>query len=103
VLDGIAFPTETWSARGIPSLPSAASVGARMKTARGPAARLFAFGYDAWQLVAYMERLALDASGEIRGATGALRIDGLGNVQRTPTWSTFSGGSPVPLADGDRR
>ena len=103
VLDGIAFPTETWSARGIPSLPSAASVGARMKTARGPAARLFAFGYDAWQLVAYMERLALDAGGEIPGATGALRIDGLGNVQRTPTWSTFSGGSPVPLADGDRR
>ncbi len=103
VLDGIAFPIETWSARGIPSLPSATSVGARMKTARGPAARLFAFGYDAWLLVAYMERLALDANGEIRGATGALRIDGLGNVQRTPTWSTFSGGNPVPLADGDRR
>ena len=103
VLDGIAFPIETWSALGIPSLPSAASVGARMKTARGPAARLFAFGYDAWLLVAYMERLALEADGEIRGATGALRIDGLGNVQRTPTWSTFSGGSPVPLADGGRR
>jgi outer membrane PBP1 activator LpoA protein len=103
VLDGIAFPIETWSARGIPSLPSAASVGARMKTARGPAARLFAFGYDAWLLVAYMERLALEADGEIRGATGALRIDGLGNVQRTPTWSTFSGGNPMPLADGDRR
>ena len=103
MLDGIAFPIETWSARGIPSLPSAASVGARMKTARGPAARLFAFGYDAWLLVAYMERLALEAGGEIRGATGALRIDGLGNVQRTPTWSTFSGGNPVPLADGDRR
>lgn len=102
-LDGIAFPTETWSARGIPSLPSAASVGARMKTARGPAARLFAFGYDAWQLVAYMERLALEAGGELRGATGALRIDSLGSVQRTPTWSTFSGGNPVPLADGDRR
>ena len=50
-----------------------------------------------------MERLAIDANGEIRGATGALRIDGLGNVHRTPTWSTFSGGSPVPLADGDRR
>ena len=103
VLDGIAFPIETWSARGIPSLPSAASVGARMKTARGPAARLFAFGYDAWLLVAYMERLSLEADGNIPGATGTLRIDGLGNVQRTPTWSTFSGGNPVPLADGDRR
>lgn len=103
VLDGIAFPTETWSARGIPALPSAASVGARVKTARGPAARLFAFGYDAWLLVAYMERLALEADGEIPGATGGLRIDGDGNVQRNPTWSTFSGGNPMPLADGARR
>lgn len=103
ILDGIAWPTETWSASGIAALPSAASVGSRLKTARGPAARLFAFGYDAWLLTAYLERLALDAGGEMRGATGSLRIDGLGNVQRTPSWSTFSGGHPVPLADGDRR
>jgi outer membrane PBP1 activator LpoA protein len=102
VLDGIAWPTETWTARGIPSLPSATSVGARLKTARGPAARLFAFGYDAWLLTAYLERLALEANGEIRGATGTLRIDGLGSVQRTPTWSTFRGGNPVPLADDAR-
>lgn len=102
VLDGIAWPTETWTARGIPTLPSAASVGSRLKTARGPAARLFAFGYDAWLLTAYLERLALEADGELRGATGALRIDGFGSVQRTPTWSTFRGGNPAPLADGDR-
>lgn len=103
VLDGIAWPTETWSARGIASLPSTASVGSRLKTARGAAARLFAFGYDAWLLTAYLERLALDAGGGIGGATGTLRIDASGNVQRTPTWSTFSGGSPMPLADGGGR
>jgi uncharacterized protein len=101
-LDGIAYPTETWTARGIPALPSAASVGARLKTAKGPAARLFAFGYDAWLVTAYLEKLALDANAEVRGATGTLRIDGFGNVLRTPTWSTFSGGTPVPLADGAR-
>lgn len=103
VLDGIAYPTDTWSARGIAALPSAASVGSRLKTARGPAARLFAFGYDAWLLTAYLEHLALSAAGEVQGATGILRVDGFGNVQRTPTWSTFSGGNPVPLADGNRR
>jgi outer membrane PBP1 activator LpoA protein len=101
-LDGIAYPTETWTARGIPALPSAASVGARLKTAKGPAARLFALGYDAWLVTAYLEKLALDANAEVRGATGTLRIDGFGNVLRTPTWSTFSGGTPVPLADGAR-
>lgn len=101
-LDGIVYPTEAWSARGIAALPSAASVGARLKTARGPAARLFAFGYDAWLLTAYLEKLALDANGQVRGATGTLHIDGFGNVLRTPAWSTFSGGNPVPLADGAR-
>jgi uncharacterized protein len=101
-LDGIVFPAETWTARGIPALPSAASVGTRLKTARGPAARLFAFGYDAWLVTAYLEKLALDANATVQGATGTLRIDGFGNVLRTPTWSTFSGGTPVPLADGAR-
>ena len=101
-LDGIAYPTETWTVRGVPALPSAASVGARLKTAKGPAARLFAFGYDAWLITAYLEKLALDANAEIRGATGTLRIDGFGNLQRTPTWSTFSGGTPMPLAEGAR-
>lgn len=103
LLDGIAFPTETWTLRGIPMLPSAESVGARLKTARGPAARLYAFGYDAWLLTAYLEKLALDPNAEIRGATGTLRIDGFGNVQRRPTWSTFSGGHPVPLSGAGER
>ena len=103
VLDGIAFPSETWTTRGVRGLPSAASVGANLPTARGPAARLFAFGYDAWLLTAYLEHLALSADGQIAGATGTLRIDGFGNVQRTPSWSTFSSGVAVPLADAGRR
>mgnify|MGYP006185784601 CR=1 FL=1 len=65
--------------------------------ARGAAARLFAFGHDAWLLAAYLERLAISSDGRIEGATGTLRIDGFGNVQRTPTWSTFRGGVAVPL------
>jgi outer membrane PBP1 activator LpoA protein len=102
VLDGIAFPTETWTNRGVRGLAPATSVGEQLPTARGPAARLFAFGYDAWLLTAYLERLALSADGRIDGATGVLRIDGFGNVQRTPGWSTFSGGHPVPIADAGR-
>jgi hypothetical protein len=103
VLDGIAFPTETWTARGVAALPSAASVGTRLKSARGAAARLFAFGYDAWLLAAYLEHLALHADGEVRGATGTLRIDGFGNVLRTPSWSAFAAGAPAPLADAPAR
>lgn len=96
-LDGIAFPTDAWSVSGVRGLPPAASTGRSLATARGPAARLFAFGYDAWLLTAYLERLALAEDGSVQGASGTLRIDADGNVMRAPAWSTFSGGSIVPL------
>lgn len=98
VLDGIAFPSDTWSTSGISGLPAATATGARLPTARGPAARMFAFGYDAWLLTAYLERLALSAGGSVPGASGSLRIGPDGNVMRSPAWSTFSGGHVVPLA-----
>ena len=101
-LDGIVYPTETWGVRGVAGLPSQASAAARVDTAKGPAARLFAFGYDAWLLTGYLERLALSNNGDIAGATGRLSLDGFGNVLRVPGWSRFAGGVPVPLADGAR-
>jgi hypothetical protein len=102
VLDGIAFPSETWQARGVRGLPSAEATGARLPTARGAAGRLFAFGFDAWLLTAYLDHLGRTAEGSIDGATGVLRLDGFGNVQRTPAWSTFSNGETAPLADAAR-
>jgi outer membrane PBP1 activator LpoA protein len=102
VLDGIAFPSESWTTRGTRGLPSPASAAAMLPNAKGPAARLFAFGFDAWLITAYLEHLATSSEG-INGATGVLRIDGFGNVQRTPAWSTFSSGIAVPLADAARR
>jgi len=102
VLDGIVYPTETWGVRGVDGLPSQASAAARVDTAKGPAARLFAFGYDAWLLTGYLERLALSNNADIAGATGRLSLDGFGNVLRVPGWSRFSGGVSVPLADGAR-
>ena len=98
-LDGIAYLSEAWSVRGAPGLPPASTTAAQLATARGPAARLFAFGFDAWRVTAYLEHLAATGA-ELPGATGTLRIDGFGNVLRMPAWSTFSGGVPVPLTDG---
>ena len=102
LLDGILYPTESWGVRGVAGLPSQASVASRVDTAKGPAARLFAFGFDAWLVTAYLERLALSANAEVAGATGRLSLDGFGNVLRHPSWSRFSGGVPVPLADAAR-
>ena len=102
VLDGIAFPTIAWNNRSIRGLPGVESAAATLPTAKGGGARLFAFGFDAWLLTAYLEHLALGADGRVDGATGTLRIDGFGQVQRTPAWSTFIGGRQVPLAGAER-
>lgn len=101
-LDGIAYPTEPWSTRDVPGLPAQASAAARLDTARGPAARLFAFGFDAWRVTAYLERLVLSDNADIAGATGRLSLDGFGNVLRRPSWARYAGGVPVPLDDGAR-
>jgi len=102
VLDGIAFPTEPWSAHPVRGLPSAASAAAILPNAKGGAARLFAFGHDAWLIAAYLEALANSTQG-LPGATGQLQIDGVGYVQRTPAWATFSGGTQMPLGDATQR
>jgi outer membrane PBP1 activator LpoA protein len=102
LLDGIVYPTETWGVHDVTGIPSQASAAARLASARGPAARLFAFGYDAWLLTAYLERLAMSPNSDIAGATGRLSLDGFGNVLRRPTWSRFTGGMAVPLSDNTR-
>ncbi|WP_236685958.1 penicillin-binding protein activator [Pseudoxanthomonas suwonensis] len=102
VLDGIVFPGEAWQARGVAGLPPYSQVSELLPTARGGAARLFAFGHDAWLISAFLERLVTRNDGELAGATGSLRLDGFGGVVRQPQWSIFSGGVPVPLAAGGR-
>ena len=100
VLDGIKFPAERWGLVQVNGLPNAAETQKSLPTARGPAAKLFAFGFDAWLLTAYLEHLALTADASVPGATGVLRISPEGNVLRTPLWSTFSNGYVVSLGSG---
>jgi outer membrane PBP1 activator LpoA protein len=98
-LDGIAFPSDAWTMHDVAGLPSPAGAASMLASARGPGQRLFAFGYDAWLLVAYLDRLASDPNASVPGATGKLRLDGFGNIVRTPAWSAWSGDSIVPLGD----
>ena len=99
-LDGIVFPGETWTARGVSGLPDANTLASTLPTARGGAARLFAFGFDAWKLTAYLERLLTAPDAGVAGATGTLYLDGFGNVMRKPAWSVFQGGRVQPIGDG---
>ncbi len=94
VLDGIEMPELPWLLNQYNGLANADSVAKNMPSIRGPAQRLFAFGADAWQLSAYLDRLQKDAGFMLAGATGNLRVDSMGNVQRDPAWAVFSGGRP---------
>lgn len=98
-LDGIIYPNEAWNVRPVAGLPPAGSVGQMLPSARGPAGRLFAFGFDAWKISGYLDNLAHE--GGLSGATGTLFLDGDGNVLRVPAWSTFSGGRPMPIASAN--
>lgn len=98
-LDGIEFPELPWLLDQRSNLPDPDDLAKRMSSARGPAQRLFAFGMDAWQLAAYLDRLGSDPSFSIRGATGELNLDSFGTVQRNPAWAVFSGGRPRPAPE----
>ena len=98
-LDGIAFPSDAWSVQYVAGLPSSATAASMLATARGGAQRLFAFGYDAWLLTAFLERLATNPAASVAGATGTLRIDADGNVVRTPAWSSWNGSNALPLGN----
>lgn len=101
-LDGIVFPSDAWSLGYVPGLPPADSAATLLQSARGPAQRLFAFGFDAWRIAAYLDHLAGDANASIAGATGTLRLDGFGNVVRKPSWASWSGDIVMLLPDGGR-
>ena len=94
----------SWCSSKCATASTRASAAARRRSiAASAAGRLFAFGFDAWLLTAYLDQLGRKPDAAVEGATGVLRLDGFGNIQRRPTWSTFSGGRPVPLTGaGDR-
>ena len=94
LLDGIVFPIESLGNRQIAGMPN--NPGSLTPTAAGAAGRLFAFGFDAWLITAYLERLALAPQNPVQGATGGLQLDGFGNVLRTPAWSVMRGGVATP-------
>ena len=98
-LDGIEYPDLPWLLGQGGGLPEASGLSKSLPGARGGGQRLFAFGADAWRLVAYFERLYNDPAYAVAGATGQLQIAIDGGVTRTPAWAVFSGGRgrPAPV------
>ncbi|WHZ19599.1 MAG: hypothetical protein OJF55_001748 [Rhodanobacteraceae bacterium] len=99
-LDGLQFCDEPWLFDAQTGLPDHAALASLLATASGPAARLFAFGMDAWALVPYLGWLQSHPGSYVPGATGQLTMDASRHVQRTPIWVQFQGGVARPVAAG---
>jgi len=92
VLDGIVFPGEPWPTDASRWPLAVSAPGTGFASARGGAARLFAFGVDAWTLSARLAALAQHPETVVQGATGSLRMGADGTVYRIPAWLTFRRG-----------
>ena len=97
-LDGLQYPELPWLLGDLVGPGDAESLGRSLPSARGSAARLFAFGYDAWKVATYLD--ALRGGAQLRGATGELGIDAAGIVERVPAWAEYSGGVTRRASDG---
>ncbi|HVF35599.1 MAG TPA: penicillin-binding protein activator [Candidatus Saccharimonadia bacterium] len=97
-LDGVEFCDAPWLFGLAPGLPARERI-ARDLPAAGSAARLFAFGMDAYRLLPYLDWLGANPEAYLPGASGQLSIDGFGRVRRTLAWLRFSDGVPRS-ADG---
>jgi outer membrane PBP1 activator LpoA protein len=99
-LDGVEFCDAPWLFDAQPGLPDHATIAAQLPEARGAAARLFAFGMDAWALAPYLDWLRTHPGAYVPGATGQLTEDALGRVHRVPVWASFQDGVARPVAAG---
>lgn len=97
-LDGLQYPELPWLLGDLVGPGDAESLGRRLPSARGSAARLFAFGFDAWTVATYLD--ALRGGAQLRGATGELGIDAAGIVERVPAWAEYRGGVTRRASDG---
>ncbi len=96
-LDGVEFCDAPWLFDAQPGLPNHADVAAQLPAARGGAARLFAFGMDAWNLVPYLDWLRAHPGSYVPGASGQLAADHFGRVHRVLIWAKFQDGLARPL------
>lgn len=99
-LDGVRFCDEPWLYDAQAGLPDHTTLASQLVTAGGPAARLFAFGMDAYALIPYLDWMRAHPGSYVPGASGQLTMDAFGHVQRTPIWVEFQGGAARPVAAG---
>ena len=101
-LNGISFPDGPWIVA-----PDSRSALLKSQLARywGPQSltlsRLYALGYDAWQLLPAVRSQSVPGpfyAGDVQGVTGTLQADSMGRIHRRRLlWATMRSGQPTPV------
>ncbi len=97
-LDGLFFPDMPWMVSADPATGQIRD-GVRSawpaRTARLD--RLYAFGFDAYQLVPALQARTLGGGGELAGVTGKLHLDEHNRIRRDLDWAQVRNGVPAAL------
>lgn len=97
-LDGMIFPDMPWMVSADPVTSQIRdSVRAAWPTRTARRDRLYAFGFDAYRLVAALRSKSLSPSSELSGVTGKLLLDDHNRIHRELEWAQIRGGVPVAL------
>jgi outer membrane PBP1 activator LpoA protein len=96
-LEGVEFSDAPWLFNAQPGLPDHDEIATQLPAAQGSAARLFAFGMDAWNLVPYLDWLRAHPGSYLPGASGQLTADQFGRVRRVLIWAKFQDGLARPI------
>jgi outer membrane PBP1 activator LpoA protein len=92
-LDGIEFLQMPWLVNRGNSLNINAGQLLKLPSARGPGAKLNAFGADAWLIATRLPVWLASPNSEIAGATGGLHLEPDGRIERALPWSVFRTGT----------
>jgi outer membrane PBP1 activator LpoA protein len=99
-IDGLRYPDMPWMVSGDSSIDAIrSSVEQAWGSRVAWRSRLFAFGYDACQLMLALSSAHNNAAAvQVAGLTGQLHIDGAGRVERALIWVQIRDGEPRRLS-----
>lgn len=101
-IDGLMFPDMPWVLGGNSNVARVRAASQAAWGADAPRSKLYAFGYDAWQLAAALHGGGVAANGfSMSGLTGELSFDAQRRVRRELNWAQIRGGNARLLTSGD--
>jgi hypothetical protein len=97
-IDGVRFPDIPWvTSRDTDTSAFQQLLDNEFSASATSLRRLYAFGADAYELMAQMSLFTRKPGLTLAGETGAIYLDQGGQFHRRLSWAVFSGGIPAPL------